>query len=100
MIPKRPSIPELFESFRSLPRAAENFKLGATTLESADELLAWAKNARLSEAGKQAAYFIATILNDFRDLPADSRFDFATAISHWDAEHWAAFRTWVSNSLV
>ena len=100
MIPNRTSIQQLFESFPSLPRAAENFKLDAGTLETADSLLAWAKTAKLSEAGKQAAYFIATILNDFRDLPADSRFDFATAISRWDKEHWAAFRTWTANSLV
>lgn len=100
MIPNRPPIQQLFESFPSLLSSTEYFKLSATTLESADNLLAWAKTSRLSEAGKQAAYFVATILNDFRDLPASSRFDFASAISHWDKEHWAAFRDWTANFLV
>ena len=100
MIPEKTSIPELFQSFPSLPRATEYIKLEADTLETPEKLLQWAAAAKVSEAGMQAVYFVATILNEFRDLPEGNRFDFATAIKLWDKEHWAAFRTWTSSSLV
>jgi hypothetical protein len=100
MIPNRPSIEQLFQSFPSLSRAAENYYLDARTLQTAGNLIQWAQNAHLSEAGLQAAYFVATILNDFHGLPEGVRFDFATAISSWDEHHWAAFRAWTFDYLV
>ena len=68
--------------------------------QSADQLVQWANNAKLSQTGLQAAYFVATILNEFGNLPGGVRFDFATAITHWDRHHWAAFRDWTNNYLV
>ena len=100
MIPEKPSIEQLFQSFPALPRAAENFHLNATTLQTAANLIQWAHNAKLSEAGLQAAYLVATILNDFGQLPAGARFDFAEAITHWDKHHWAAFRAWICDYLL
>ena len=99
MIPTTPSITEFFNRFPSLKLAAENFPISPKTFEDVGAFLAWASSARLSEAQQHAAFLVATVMNDFRALPEGKHFDFAIAISHWDKEHWKAFREWISDSL-
>jgi hypothetical protein len=100
MIPRTPPVEPFFESFPSLPRAAENFHLNATTLQTAGNIIQWAHNAKMSEAGLQSAYLVATVVNDFAPLPGGAKFDFAKAITCWDKHHWTAFRTWICEYLV
>ena len=102
MTPRKPSVEELFHSFPSLSHAAGVFVADSTTFESAENLLEWAgfARARLNEEGLQAAYFVATVINDFEKLPKGVKFDFASAIINWDEQHWAAFRDWACQCLV
>ena len=102
MIPNKPSIEELFWSFPSLSSAAEIFVPDTTTFQTANDLMQWAQVAkvRLKDQGLQAAYFVALVMNNFEQLPGGAKFDFATAITEWDEQHWTAFRAWVCHCPV
>jgi len=100
MIPKQPDIIQLFNSFPSLRKAAENNGFDATVFLSAANLIQWAHNAKLKEDGMQAAYFVALVMNNFTKQSGEAKFEFAKAVRCWDDAHCLAFRTWATDYLV